>query len=184
MQFEIIYAQYLVHSYCLDKATENNIVNPQNYDAELTRFIERLSGNTGSQETLLAQIFPLSADYEDDRFNLFLHAERPNSGPENIYCRAVILARLATNKLNANIEATHSRRALDWIELWLQESGVIAEQDSIHEVIAYANEYIDSAANIRAINLREIWSTEQNAKNASMACKINSSLCWGLSDQV
>src|SRR5690606_21691423 len=97
---------------------------------------------------------------------------------------AVILARLATNKLKINLDASNAILALKWIELWLQEAGVIGEDESPQELINYVDDFINAADEIRALKLREVWSDQGSAHNASLVCRMNSGLCWSVPCQV
>lgn len=183
MQLEVIYAQYFVHSYLLDKATQGGSIDPIIYNSEINKFIQRLSSNTGIDQNFLSKMFDLSHDSSDERFMIFDHANERRTNPENVYCRALILTRLATNKLKRNLDQPNTSHAISWIGEWLKEMGIIDENESPSDVITYIDQYIDAAADIKNMSLRSVWATEENARKAAIACKINSSLCWGLSGQ-
>ncbi len=178
LQFEINYARYIVQKYCLDFATQEDSIDENLFNRKLKSVVENLNSNTGVSEEILNSIFNLTIE-EDPNFELFNLASSPKIDAPNVYSRAVIMARLATSKLQQNISSTQCTNAINWISLWLQEAGAITENETPEDITSIAESFIEAATICTTYPLSNIW--REISYEASVSCKVNSSLCWSLS---
>ncbi|MGF2733779.1 hypothetical protein [Marinobacter sp. DUT-1] len=177
-RFEVLYAQYLIWSYCHDFATQPNV---QDYEAEyLVKFdsiINRMSTNTGVPEPTLRMALD-SGSEKDPLFEIFELASDQKAEAENVFVRAFILARLATSKLNTNLSVSGCHNGLDWIRAWLYEIGVLNDGDAPEDVALNSEQLIENAISVADVSLRRVWSDV--SAEAATTCRLNSGICWGL----
>ena len=177
--FEKLYAEYLIWCYCLDYATNQEDEEPSiAFNSKHEDLLELLSHNTGLPLTTLQAVFP--ANQEDDpRFLLFDLASSSDTAAENIVARALILARIATNKLNSYLESSRCEGAIGWIGEWLKESGIIEDAGDTDDAQDSASEIHEKSAEAALAPLSNSW--EDHAYDIARACRLQLVLCWGFS---
>jgi len=176
LQFEVIYARYLVWAYCLDFATQSSDEG-EDFKTVLNRVLQKLSQNTGVPVTTLSYTFDLDST-GDPSFMLFDIASRTSTTSENVFLRAFILARLATSKLNENISFSGSDIALEWAQKWLRELGVLKDGEDPEDVVGLSEIYAEQAQAIAAQAQNTLW--DSHAADAANSSRLNTALCWSL----
>lgn len=179
LQFEVIYARYLVWAYCLDFATQSPIEDvDEEFNSVRERILTNLSSNTGVPVSTLSYIFDVTAS-GDPNFELFEIASQPSTTSENVFLRAFILARLSTSKLNENITYSGSDIALEWARKWLMELGVLKEGEVPEDVASLSELYAERAQTIAGQAQNNLWVS--HSADAAHSSRLNTALCWGLS---
>lgn len=179
LRFEILYAQYLLWKYSSGFANTGGYDRSQEqYDSNFFRVVGNISNNTGVSADFLKELLyvGIGGSYLFEVFDL---ASQKSTNTENIFFRAFILARLATCRLNENIQKSACSQALDWIQSWLLELGVIKYGELPEDLAGTSDTLIEKAAAFSSGKQSDIW--PEYAADAAESSRLSAVLCWGVS---
>lgn len=176
--FEIEYARYLLWGQCHNHALRpDNSIDNNIFLRKLSEYIQLICRNTGAPEETLSRILNISPE-RPENFVLFDLAAEQQTNPENIIARAAVLCRLATNKLNFNIQLNQCSQAVAWIKKWLEEVGILNPGDDPSDLADNFEDYYDAAEEISQLDIYNAW--QISALSAHKCSRLDHTMCWAL----